>query len=109
MAETRIGVLGCAGRVGRMLVAAIVAAEGCALAGGVARPGSAAVGQDLGELAGAGHLGIAVGDSPERLLRDSAGAIQFTTPAAPAGHAALGARLGQPLVCGTPRRRRAAG
>ncbi len=101
MAETRIGVIGCAGRVGRMLIADIVAAEGCALAGGVARPGSTAVGQDIGELAATGRLGIAVGDSPEHLLRDSAVAIEFTTPAATAEHAALAARLGKPLVIGT--------
>jgi 4-hydroxy-tetrahydrodipicolinate reductase len=101
MAETRIGVIGCAGRVGRMLIADILATEGCALAGGVARTGSPALGQDLGELAGLGHIGIAVGDSPERLLGDSAVAIEFTTPAATAEHAALAARLGKPLVIGT--------
>src|SRR5260221_9233751 len=103
MAETRIGVIGCAGRVGRMLIADIVSTEGCALAGGVARPGSAAVGQDIGELAGLGRIGITVGDSPDRLLRDSAVAIDFTAPAATAEHAALAARLRQPLVSGTTR------
>ncbi len=41
MAETRIGVIGCAGRVGRMLIGDIVATEGCVLAGGVARPAAA--------------------------------------------------------------------
>src|SRR5579863_8040626 len=101
MAETRIGVIGCAGRVGRMLVADIVASAGCALAGGVVRPGSAALGRDLGELAGTGPVGIAVGDSPEQLLRDSDVGIEFTTPAATAEHAALAARLGKPLVIGT--------
>ncbi len=101
MAQTRIGVIGCAGRVGRMLVADIVATEGCTLAGGVARPGSTALGQDIGELAGIGPVGIGVGDSPERLLRDSEVAIEFTTPAATAGHATLAGRLGTPLVIGT--------
>jgi 4-hydroxy-tetrahydrodipicolinate reductase len=101
MAQTRIGVIGCAGRVGRMLVADIVASEGCALAGGVVRPGSAPVGQDLGALAGLGPIGIAVGDDPEQLLRDSDVAIEFTTPAATAEHATLAARLGKPLVIGT--------
>src|SRR5258708_11629743 len=103
MAETRIGVIGCAGRVGRMLIADIVAAEGCALAGGVARPGSTAVGKDIGELAGTGRIGIAVGDSPEQLLRHSAVAIEFTAPAPTAEHAALAARLGEPLMIGTTR------
>jgi 4-hydroxy-tetrahydrodipicolinate reductase len=101
MAESRIGVIGCAGRVGRMLIADIVATEGCALAGGVARPGSAALGRDIGELAGLGPVGIAVGDSPEQLLRDSDVGIEFTTPGATAEHAQLAARLGKPLVIGT--------
>jgi 4-hydroxy-tetrahydrodipicolinate reductase len=101
MAETRIGVIGCAGRVGRMLIADIAAAEGCVLAGGVARPGSPALGQDLGELAGIGRAGIAASDDPEGLLRGSDVAIEFTTPEATAEHAALAARLGRPVVIGT--------
>ena len=101
MGDTRIGVIGCAGRVGRMLVADLATTAGCALAGGVARPGSGAVGGDLGELAGMGRLGIAVGDDVEELLRDSDVAIDFTTPAATAAHAALAARLLKPLVIGT--------
>jgi len=101
MADTRIGVLGCAGRVGRMLVADIAATEGCVLAGGMARLGGAALGQDLGELAGTGRLGITAGDSAEAVLRVSDVVIEFTTPAATAEHAALAARLGRPLVIGT--------
>src|SRR4051794_41755676 len=89
MAETRIGVIGCPGRMGRMLVADIAATEGCVLAGGVARPGAACVGQDLGELAGVPRLGIAVGDNAERLLRDSDVAGGFTQPTPTAGHAQL--------------------
>jgi len=101
MAETRIGVIGCAGRMGRMLVRDILATKGCALAGGVARPGSASPGQDVGELAGLGRIGIVVGDSPERLLGDSDVAIEFTTPVATAEHAAVAMELGKPLVIGT--------
>src|SRR5579864_358590 len=101
MADIRIGVIGCAGRVGRMLVADIAATAGCALSGGAARAGSAAVGGDLGELAGVGRLGIAVGDDVEGLLRGSDVAIEFTTPSATAAHAALAAQLAKPLVIGT--------
>jgi 4-hydroxy-tetrahydrodipicolinate reductase len=101
MAQTRIGVFGCAGRMGRMLLADIAASEAAVLAGGVARPGSAACGQDLGELAGLGRLGIAAGDNAEEVLRASDVAIDFTTPAATAEHARLAARLGVPLVVGT--------
>lgn len=101
MAETRIGVIGCAGRMGRMLVADIAGTQDCVLAGGVARSGAACVGQDLGELAGAPRLGIAVGDNAERLIRDSDVAIDFTMPTATADHAKLAATLGKPIVIGT--------
>jgi 4-hydroxy-tetrahydrodipicolinate reductase len=101
MAEIGIGVVGAAGRVGRMLIADIAATAGCRLVGGVVRSGSAAVGRDLGELAGIGRLGIAVSDDTEALLRACDVAIEFTTPAATAVHAALAARLGKPVVIGT--------
>ena len=101
MAGTRIGVIGCAGRVGRMLIADIAATEGCELAGGAAKPGSAAVGQDLGEIAGIGRVGIAVTADARQVLRDSDVAIDFTIPEATAAHATLAAELGRPIVIGT--------
>ena len=101
MADVRIGVIGCGGRVGRMLVADIAATKGCVLAGGVARPGSAALGRDLGELAGIGRQGIAAGGDAEALLRGCDVAIEFTTPEATAEHAALAAGLRKPVVIGT--------
>jgi 4-hydroxy-tetrahydrodipicolinate reductase len=101
MAGTRIGVIGCGGRMGRMLVADIVASEGCDLAGGAAKPGSAAIGRDLGEMAGIGRIGIAAIQDAGQVLRDSDVAIDFTTPAATAAHAALAAELGRSLVVGT--------
>jgi 4-hydroxy-tetrahydrodipicolinate reductase len=101
MAGTRIGVVGCGGRMGRMLLAEIAASEGCALAGGCAKPGSGYVNQDIGELAGTGRLGISVGDNAEKLIRDSDVVIEFTTPAATATHAAAAAELGGAMVIGT--------
>ena len=101
MAETRIGVIGCGGRMGRMLIADIVATEGCGLSGGVARPESACLGQDLGELSGIGRIGLAAAADARQVLRDSDVAIDFTTPEATAAHAALAAELGRPIVIGT--------
>ena len=101
MATTRIGVIGCAGRMGRMLIREIAATEGCALTGGTVRSGSAELGRDLGELGGLGGLGVAATDDAEGLLRRSDVAIDFTAPAATARQAALAARLGTPLVIGT--------
>jgi 4-hydroxy-tetrahydrodipicolinate reductase len=101
VAEIKMGVLGCGGRMGRMLVAEIAAAEDCRLAGGCCAPGAAAVGQDLGELAGIGRIGIPVGDDPEKLCRNSDVLVDFTSPAASAAHVALAADLGKPIVIGT--------
>src|SRR5271157_4666941 len=101
MARAKMGVVGCGGRVGRMLVAEIAATEGCALAGGCVKPGSGHVNQDIGELAGIGRLGIPVGDNAEKLIRDSDVVIEFTTPAVTAAHAADAARFGKAMVIGT--------
>jgi 4-hydroxy-tetrahydrodipicolinate reductase len=101
MAGTKIGVFGCGGRMGRMLIVEIAGSEDCAVAGGSARPGSPHIGQDVGELAGIGRIGLPVGDAAERLVRDSEVLIDFTTPAATVEHAELAARLGKPLVIGT--------
>src|SRR5258706_13923686 len=103
MAETRIGVIGCGGRMGRMLIADIVMTEGCTLSGGVARPGSGCLGQDLGELAGIGPIGLAAMEVARQLLRRSDVAIEFTVTEAAATHAALAAELGRPTVICTAR------
>jgi 4-hydroxy-tetrahydrodipicolinate reductase len=87
--------------MGRMLVAEVVASQGCTLAGGCARPGSGYVNQDIGELAGIGRLGIAVGDNVEKVIRDSDVVIDFTAPTATAAHAVATAKLGKAMVVGT--------
>jgi 4-hydroxy-tetrahydrodipicolinate reductase len=101
MADVRMGVIGCGGRMGRMLLAEIAAGEGCELSGGTTAPGSAFVGSDLGELAGLGRIGLAAGNAAGDLLRGSDVAIEFSIPAATASHATLAAELGTPLVIGT--------
>src|SRR5271168_2910228 len=101
MADIKIGVIGCGGRMGRMLLAEIAAAEGCELAGGTAKPGSAYVGADLGELAGIGRIGRDAGTAPGELIADSDVVIEFTSPAATASHVALAAARGTAMVIGT--------
>lgn len=92
MANTKIGVVGCSGRMGRMILRVLAATPGCAIAGGSEAPGSAALGDDLGTLAGLGSLGLKVGDDVAVLLSQSDAIIDFTTPAASATHAALAAQ-----------------
>jgi 4-hydroxy-tetrahydrodipicolinate reductase len=87
--------------MGRMLITEIAAAEGCALAGGTAAPGSTYVGADLGELAGLGKIGLVAGNAPGELIRGSDVVIEFSVAAATAAHATLAAELGTPMVIGT--------
>ena len=58
----KIGIVGCAGRMGRMVVSEVLAGAGCTLAGGTEQPGSAALGSDVAALAGGEPAGIGVGD-----------------------------------------------
>ena len=101
MAKTKIGVVGCGGRMGRMLVAEIAATEGCTVAGGSEAPNSGYINQDIGELAGLGRIGIPIGETVDKLIRDSDVVLEFTSPAATAEHAALAAGLGKAMVVGT--------
>jgi 4-hydroxy-tetrahydrodipicolinate reductase len=101
MAKIKMGVVGCGGRMGRMLVAEISATEGCTVAGGSEAPGSGYVNQDIGELSGIGRIGIPVGEAVDKLIRDSDVVLEFTSPAATAEHVALAAGLGKAMVIGT--------
>jgi 4-hydroxy-tetrahydrodipicolinate reductase len=97
----KIGIVGCAGRMGRMLMEAVLAAEGCTLVGGTERPGADAVGRDVGELLGRGTLGVQVLSDPGHLFAISDAVIDFTVPAATASHAMLAADSKTVLVVGT--------
>jgi 4-hydroxy-tetrahydrodipicolinate reductase len=101
MATTRVGVLGCAGRMGQLLVREVVAAEGMVLAGGTATPGHEALGQDVAAVAGLAPCGIAVGDDAAALFAKSDAVIDFTAPDAAIGHANLAAQAHAILVVGT--------
>jgi 4-hydroxy-tetrahydrodipicolinate reductase len=101
MGKVRIGILGCGGRMGRMLLAEVAATEGCVVAGGVDAPGSAAVGRDLGELALIEPLGLEAGSDRATLFADSDVVIDFTVPSATVAHAALASEGGKALVIGT--------
>ena len=80
MSDMRLVVAGAAGRMGRMLVQAIHAAEGAKLAGALERPGSSSLGYDAGILAGVGALGVPVTTDPLAALMNADGVIDFTTP-----------------------------
>ncbi|MGH6969769.1 MAG: 4-hydroxy-tetrahydrodipicolinate reductase, partial [Stellaceae bacterium] len=61
MAEFKIGVSGCGGRMGRMVALEVLETKGMRLVGGIDAADSSHLGRDLGELAGVGSLGTKVG------------------------------------------------
>ncbi|MCH7930871.1 MAG: 4-hydroxy-tetrahydrodipicolinate reductase [Proteobacteria bacterium] len=97
----KIGVVGCAGRMGRMLVRQVHETPGCAVAGGVEGEGHEALGEDLGALAGIAPLGLAAGSDARALFAAADAVLEFTTPEASAAHAALAAETRTIHVIGT--------
>ena len=97
----KVGVVGCAGRMGQMLLKMLINAPGIVVVGGTERRGSIALGQDIGALAGTDPLGISVGDDPSLLFETSDVVVDFTNPTATIQHAQMAARTGCALVIGT--------
>src|SRR5258708_34979636 len=103
VADISMGLIGCTGRMGRMLIAEIAGAEGCVLAGGSASADSRFIGQDLGDLAAVPRLGLAVGDDTGKLIDGSDVAIEFTSAEATAEEGSLAAGHGKPILIGATR------
>lgn len=101
METLRIGIVGCAGRMGRTLIKAVAEHEACALAGGSEAPESPLLGQDLGVLAGLEALGQTVAADPIDVFAAAHAVIDFTTPAASLRHAELAAQGQVAYVVGT--------
>jgi 4-hydroxy-tetrahydrodipicolinate reductase len=97
----KIGVVGCGGRMGQMLVREIVGSKDCAFAGGTESPSSANLGRDAGEVAGLGAIQAKIGSDARALFAASDAVIDFTAPGPSVQHAALAAELGKVLVIGT--------
>jgi len=100
-ADIRIGIAGCAGRMGRALIRQVYRTDGCVIAGGIEPDGHQAVGQDLGALAGLSALAIPVATDPEALFNTSDIVIEFSVPEATVVHAGLAAQSGTGFVAGT--------
>jgi 4-hydroxy-tetrahydrodipicolinate reductase len=97
----RIGVIGCAGRMGRANLREILSTPQMTLSGGIERPGHPAVGQDLGVLAGLDPVGVAATDDVVALVSTSQAVIEFSTPEASLANAAVCAAQGCAHVIGT--------
>ena len=97
----RIGVIGCAGRMGRANLAQLLATAGVELVGGTERPGHAAIGTDLGQLAGGEPSGVVCTADNAALMTKAHVVIEFSVPAATIANARLAAEHGCAHVIGT--------
>jgi len=97
----KIGIVGCAGRMGRMLIAEVLRTKGAALGGGTELAKSPALGADLGTLAGQEPAGVKVTSDARALFAACDAVIDFTTPAATAKHIEYARAAGTALIIGT--------
>lgn len=94
-------VVGAAGRMGQALIRTIAEIDGVHLAGAIERPGSDALGKDVGELAGLGSNGVIVTDDALPVFAQAEGVLDFTAPAATLEFAELAAQARIVHVIGT--------
>ena len=96
----RVAVAGASGRMGRMLIEAIVASDDCVLAGALDIAGSPALGQDAAAFLGRSS-GVTITADLRAGLQGADVLIDFTRPEGTLAHLALCTELGVQLVIGT--------
>lgn len=101
-APLRIAVAGAGGRMGRMLIEAVLAAPDCTLAAALDVPSSAALGTDAAAFTGQ-PCGVMVRSDVAVALKESAAQclIDFTRPEGTLAHLAVCGSLGVAMVIGT--------
>jgi len=101
MADMRLAVIGAAGRMGQTLVRTVKEVPGACVAAAIEVPGSIALGQDAGLLAGVGKLTIPITDDLSALAGSIDGVLDFSVPNASVRNAAIAAKAGIVHVIGT--------
>lgn len=96
-----IVVAGASGRMGRMLVQAVLDSADCRLAGALEREGHPWIGQDLGSAMGGAAVGVTVTDDAVAAIAGAQGLLDFTSPAATVAYAELAAQARAVHVIGT--------
>ncbi len=100
MSQLKIAVAGASGRMGRMLIEAIVAAPDAVLTGALDVQGAPAVGSDAGAFSGQ-VTGVTIASDLATGLRDADYLIDFTRPEGTLAHAVYCAAHGIKLIIGT--------
>lgn len=96
----RIAVAGASGRMGQMLIQAVLQAPDCTLAAALDRAGSPSVGTDAGQAVGS-PCGVMITDNIAQALQGADVLIDFTRPEGTLAHLTVCRKLGVKLVIGT--------
>jgi len=94
-------IAGAAGRMGGRIIALARDASDLRVTGAFERPGHPALGRDAGEVAGSGHLGVAIAPDAGPLLAQGRVLVEFTAPEPTLEHLRLAAARGAGAVVGT--------
>ncbi|RXZ33875.1 4-hydroxy-tetrahydrodipicolinate reductase [Oxalobacteraceae bacterium CAVE-383] len=100
MKQLKIAVAGASGRMGRMLIETVQAADDAVLAGALGRAGSAGIGSDAAAFLGTPSR-VAIASDLSAGLKDADVLIDFTRPEATLAHLAWCAEHGVKMVIGT--------
>ncbi|MCV2370323.1 4-hydroxy-tetrahydrodipicolinate reductase [Roseateles oligotrophus] len=96
----RVAISGCSGRMGRMLIEAVVGSADCQLHGALARPDSPTLGQDASAFLGK-NSGVLVTADLHQALSGADVLIDFTRPEGTLAHLTVCRELGVNAVIGT--------
>lgn len=96
---TKIAIAGAAGRMGRALIEATQIAEFATLTAAIERSGHPLLGQDIGEIAGVGKLGVVLSDDLNTAAFDVL--IDFTAPEATLMNVEICRKMHKSIVIGT--------
>ncbi|WP_312589826.1 4-hydroxy-tetrahydrodipicolinate reductase [Comamonas terrigena] len=96
----RVAIAGASGRMGHMLIEAVLASGDCQLAAALDLPGSPSLGQDAAAFLGKA-TGVLIESDVRTALAKADVLIDFTRPEGTLAHLAVAAELGVKLVIGT--------
>ncbi len=97
----KIAIAGAAGRMGHALIRACHESDRATLAAAFARPGTPAVGQDAGQAAGIGAVGVPIDEAGAMATADFDVLIDFTLPEATEANVRRCVDAGRRMVIGT--------
>ena len=100
MSNLRIAVAGASGRMGHMLIEAVLGSTDCTLAAALDLAGSPAIGKDAGEFIGRA-TGVIISADAQAALKNADVLIDFTRPEGTLHHIAECTKLGLKMVIGT--------